>query len=421
VKWILHKRGWSGKETDYRVKYELLPQGVKVERADFRRAVFADVNLGDIRLRRANLAEANLVRAKLQDAELTDADLSSTDLGFADFTDATLSWVNLSQAHVREVLLRNAHLRFSDLSGTRFSRSDLSGANLRGAHLSVTTFLGEVTLNDQTQLRDVVWNGASLTQIDWARVQRLGDELEAKRKTSHDKTAKTKHQQLEDFRGAVRAYKQLALALQAQGLTDEAGRFGYRTQVLKRGLHWRQNRFGRWCFSWLLAILAGYGYRLWRIFAAYVLVVGLFTVAFLASGVLSSHAAPTAPQVFDALQISLNAIHGRVFFAQFHLDTIQSWLATAGAAYIGIDRTTAGRCEDRNPRHAEQSQSSGEPVSEVAERSMPLVVSVRTLDGPLPPPHGRRWTAADYALRDAALAHTGVRLPLRSRLQPQGQ
>jgi hypothetical protein len=35
------------------------------------------------------------------------------------------------------------------------------------------------------------------------------------------------------------------------------------------------------------------------------------------------------------LQISLNAIHGRVFFAQFHLDTLQSWLATAESV-IGI-------------------------------------------------------------------------------------
>jgi hypothetical protein len=28
------------------------------------------------------------------------------------------------------------------------------------------------------------------------------------------------------------------------------------------------------------------------------------------------------------LQISLNTIHGRVFFVQFGLDTLQSWIAT---------------------------------------------------------------------------------------------
>jgi hypothetical protein len=35
------------------------------------------------------------------------------------------------------------------------------------------------------------------------------------------------------------------------------------------------------------------------------------------------------------LQISLNAIHGRVFFVQFGLDSLQSWLATAESV-IGI-------------------------------------------------------------------------------------
>ena len=37
----------------------------------------------------------------------------------------------------------------------------------------------------------------------------------------------------------------------------------------------------------------------------------------------------------NALRISLNAIHGRVFFIQFGLDTLQSWLATAESV-IGI-------------------------------------------------------------------------------------
>ena len=40
-------------------------------------------------------------------------------------------------------------------------------------------------------------------------------------------------------------------------------------------------------------------------------------------------------QVTDALQISLNAIHGRVFFVQFGLDTAQSWIATIESV-VGI-------------------------------------------------------------------------------------
>ncbi len=58
-------------------------------------------------------------------------------------------------------------------------------------------------------------------------------------------------------------------------------------------------------------------------------------MAFLAADVLSGQATWAAPHVMDALQISLNAIHGRVFFAQFHLDTLQSGLATA-ESIVGI-------------------------------------------------------------------------------------
>jgi hypothetical protein len=74
---------------------------------------------------------------------------------------------------------------------------------------------------------------------------------------------------------------------------------------------------------------AGYGYRLVRIALDYVLIVALFAGGYLVSRPIANHACHShragAP---DALQISLNAIQGRVFFAQFQLDTVQSWLAT---------------------------------------------------------------------------------------------
>jgi len=91
---------------------------------------------------------------------------------------------------------------------------------------------------------------------------------------------------------------------------------------------------GRWLVSWGLAALSGCGYRLGRIFAAYAIVVETFAAPFLRPTVLNS-AMPTIQQVADALGISLKAIHGRVFFVQFHLDTLQSWLATAESV-IGI-------------------------------------------------------------------------------------
>jgi hypothetical protein len=45
--------------------------------------------------------------------------------------------------------------------------------------------------------------------------------------------------------------------------------------------------------------------------------------------------APHALSIDQAAQISLNAVHGRVFFAQFGLDTVQSWIATA-ESIVGI-------------------------------------------------------------------------------------
>ena len=82
--------------------------------------------------------------------------------------------------------------------------------------------------------------------------------------------------------------------------------------------------------------LSGYGYRIWRIFAAYVLVVLLFAAGYLVPGiVLRQGQLPTGQGVLDAVQISLNAIHGRVFFAQFSLDTLQSWFATS-ESIVGI-------------------------------------------------------------------------------------
>lgn len=129
------------------------------------------------------------------------------------------------------------------------------------------------------------------------------------------------------------------MVLRAQGLNEDADRFAFRAQVLQREVLRRQGSWGRWLFSWLLAVLAGYGYRLWRIFAAYALVVTLFAAGYFFSGhVLSGPGVSwrTVGQgMLDAYQVSLNAVHGRVFFVQFGLDTLQSWLATA-ESIIGI-------------------------------------------------------------------------------------
>ncbi len=133
----------------------------------------------------------------------------------------------------------------------------------------------------------------------------------------------------------MRAYRLLAVTLRSQGLNEHADRYAYRAQLMQRVVLRRQKKISAYVFSLFLAVLTGYGYRLWRILAAYVLVVALFAGLFWLAG-FSAHG--TVYRFDVAAQISLNAIHGRVFFApqsQFGLDTVQSWIATA-ESIVGI-------------------------------------------------------------------------------------
>jgi hypothetical protein len=337
VTWIMAQHGWSGQEDEFTVKYTLIPEGRHSARAEFQDAWLADINLTGMKLRRANLRGANLVRANLADADLVDADLSDTDLGFADFTRANLTWADFGGAHMREASFREARMSFSNLFGARLPRCDLGGANLRNVRMDASTLLADMRLDSRTRLRDVTWNGASLTQIDWDSVRRLGDE---ERRHAIRKRARrsSRPSRLAHFQSAARAYQQLAVVLRAQGIMDAASRFAYRAQLCQRQAYRRQGikKWPAYVGSLILWALAGYGYRLWRILVAYGLTVGLFAAGYLGAGILAaSGSLPTGQAVLNALQISLNAIHGRVFFAQFGLDTLQSWLATA-ESIVGI-------------------------------------------------------------------------------------
>jgi Pentapeptide repeats (8 copies) len=321
VVWIMAEHGWSGTEDEFAVNYQLHPNGVRVERINLKRAWLADINLVGMKLRRADLSGANLVRATLTSADFVDADLSNAHLGFSDLTSANLTWVDLSGAHLREVRLYNAQLAFANLYGARFARCDLRGANLRNARLDAATLLGNVDLDSHTLLRDIVWNGAPLTSIDWSKVSHLGDEdvgqlgggqmEEMKRTTS-----------LNDYQGAIRANQQLSVALRAQGITEAASRYAYRAQIFQRKVLLRKSRFVRWFGSLLLDLISGYGYRPGRTLFCYLVTVFGFMMGY----VLVTHGAPlfglyeppsTHPlQWYEALVLSIASFHGRGFVPQ---------------------------------------------------------------------------------------------------------
>ncbi|HEX6543283.1 MAG TPA: pentapeptide repeat-containing protein [Ktedonobacterales bacterium] len=307
IEWILADHGWSGTESEYIVKYELIPAGKTAECVDLRDAWLAEVDLSGMLLRRANLSGANLVRANLSQIDLVDADLSGADLGYSDLSGANLIWANLSRAHLREANLCNARLVFATLHGTGFARCDLRGATLRHARMDAATLLGDVQFDTHTRLRDIAWNGASLTQIDWSKVTRLGDEEQEHfvRAEHGSRAAKMPH----PWEAAARTYQQLAVVLRDQGVSEPAARFAYRSQVLQRRVLRQHQHYLRAGGSWLLDLISGYGYKPLRSFTTYLLVI----VAFAAAYYLLGDSVSPALSPVDALIFSITSFHGRGF------------------------------------------------------------------------------------------------------------
>jgi len=328
--WLMAERGWSGEHDAYSVKYVLAPRGQSSIPADLRSANLSHTTLGEVFLRRADLSGANLVFADLRGAHLADAQLTQADMGRIDLTGAELNYADLAQAHLREAKLTGANLQYATLPGARLHRADLRAAILHGARLDVSTILSEAVLDANTWLGDVIWDSASLARINWSQAPRLGDEMAIAR-------APNPRAKLVAHQTAVRAYRQLALELLEQGLTEDSGRYAYRGQVLQRKVLFRQGKLGRWLFSWLLALLAGYGFRMGRILIGYAVVVLVCAGAYYALG-MQNYPPHLAPH--EALLASVTAFHGRVFSEQFSAGSPQAWFAAfeaiAGTVIEGV-------------------------------------------------------------------------------------
>lgn len=112
----------------------------------------------------------------------------------------------------------------------------------------------------------------------------------------------------------MRANRQLAVELQAQGLDEEAAHFTYRAHVLQRHVLWRQRHWGAWLFSLFLAGLAGYGYKLWRGLLAYVLTNALFMDLYLLPEYTRLSPVVIPYRWDQAVVVSIHSFHGRGFF-----------------------------------------------------------------------------------------------------------
>ena len=312
-------------------------------------AELSSVHLEGANLHRAHLEGVNLYRANLQGANLSRAHLEGANLYRANLQEVNLSRAHLEGANLRAADLKGAYLFKAHLEGKEVAPNDLERieqwemdfpmtlppVDLQLAFFDNVTRFNSATLGEEkfgfVSLADVSWGGVNLTVVDWASVKMLGDEQKTHLQTTSDGKVKDRSTRIEEYRTAVRANRQLTVVLRDQGLNEEADRFAYRGQLLQRKVLRLQRKFGRWLFSMLLALLSGYGYRIWRILAAYVIVVSLFALAYF---VLGLHYPPHLPFVQAFLE-SITAFHGRVFLEQFSPTTPQIWF-TALEAIAGL-------------------------------------------------------------------------------------
>jgi hypothetical protein len=314
-------------------------------------------------LRQAQLQGAALVNAQLAGDDLSDAQLQDASLIGAQLQKADLSGAQLQGTKLLETQFQGAKLTRAQLQGAAFMRTDLRGCNLLGARLDVNTELIEPRLDARVQFANVLWNGALLIRPDWEQVPSLGDEEQAREKmTLHMETAKgtltqkqrpkTSAERLTGYQTAARAYLQLAVALRGQGIIDAADRFTYRALIMQRKAIWWKMRsipllagsakktaeagqapqrppsaplrraaqqvrdwlagmlglgrlIGPYLFSWFLAVLTGYGFRMSRIVVAYLLLICGFATAYWSVGVHQ----PRDISFWTALIVSVTAFH----------------------------------------------------------------------------------------------------------------
>jgi len=285
----------------------------------------AAIQLPHADLKSAHLEGSSLEYANLERADLRGCHLEETDLGSANLQGAYCEEAHLEGADLWFAHLEDAFLWHTYVQGARFYE-----AHLDGAHLDRLVLADEHQVGPQ--LADTRWGDANLAVVNWSQMRILGEEDIARRKESEGKS-KDRATRLKEFEDAERANSQLAGALGAQGLNADAARFVYQSRILHRKLLALQggSKFGPYLFSLLLALLTGYGYRMWRIIIAYVLLVSLFAGLYYGFG--QGH--PHHMSWLEALIFSITAFHGRVFSSPF-LPGSQQSIVTACEAIVGF-------------------------------------------------------------------------------------
>src|SRR5205085_10346804 len=102
--------------------------------------------------------------------------------------------------------------------------------------------------------------------------------------------------------------------------------------LVQRKVFWYQRKFGQYLFSLFLDLLAGYGYKPWRSFFAYLIVITTFAITYFFIG----HTVGPALSPLGSVVFSMTSFHGRGFFpGGITLDDPLTVLA-AFEAFVGL-------------------------------------------------------------------------------------
>lgn len=385
---------------DEAVLVEAHLEGADLGKASLRQTILAGTHLEGADLTKAHLEESTLLEAHLEAAMLQGAYLEEANLFEAHLEGAKLMGAHLEGARLFGTHFEGKALDGDELKRLRAWMPHfpevLTAADLRGVFLNTHTHLdGLHGGNDQygyVALGDVHWGDVNLTVVDWTALKRLGDEtisgllpvqedegtqlserglpvrmertvdmlLRAQevsdvvvnyvmrspilmnrlreRLVQEERGQPETRQQLEreQLRAAVRAYRQLAVVLRAQGLNEAADRFAYRARVLQRRVLRRSGirASGPYLFSCFLDVLAGYGYRPGRTVVAYLSTILSFAIIYYVLGHFVLHQPAMSP--LYALIVSIISFHGRGFFPAGFLPGLPMAVFAACEAVIGL-------------------------------------------------------------------------------------
>ncbi len=342
IEWLLAthvSRGIQGPIDPHNLTHRLR-EGLNLQGADLRQAQLGSLplvraNFNGAQLERVNLSQSRLDQANMAKAQLGGANLSKAFLIDVSFRQADLHDVNLTEAHLESANLyqancRNASLYIAHFEGAYLGQAILAEATIRRAFFDAATSWNDTVFWDDKgitpSLSDARWGETNLATIDWARVVAIGDERDAHSRVDREGNPKTPQKWIDNYRRAVRANRQLAVALRGQGMNEEADRFAYQAQFCQRLLYRRQHRYALAFGSRLLDVLAGYGYKPMRTLIIYVLVIVAFAAAYRIAGL----------SYLGASIFSITSFHGRGFFPNgLPLESPVTVLA-AGEAILGL-------------------------------------------------------------------------------------